>query len=277
LIIYILFLAIITLLDTFSFINTFYLELTPKIVVIISILSVCFYNSLKGLRSIGLISGVLLPAIVIFGFFVMTANFENKDYSLLKPFLENGYFPIWNGLTCILAGLTEIISILFVQHHLKQKLHFKYLLFLGIALIGLIIGPLTGAIAEFGPFKSENQRFPAFEEWRLVSLGVYIEHLDFLALYQWLSGAYIRISFLIFLVPELLNIEKEKRRIFFVIGLYIIVLLVVFIPIGDITYFRLLENWILPLSFWFVFGVSILLFFLALLKRNRGEMFSDKA
>jgi hypothetical protein len=79
------------------------------------------------------------------------------------------------------------------------------------------------------------------------------------------------------MVPELLDIKKENRRMFILIGLYIIILFVVFIPIGDITYFRLLENWILPLSFWFVFGVSLLLFFLALLKRNRGEMFSDKA
>ncbi|MEH7438682.1 endospore germination permease [Neobacillus drentensis] len=275
--IYVFVLAVITLLDTFSFINTFYLELTPKIVVITTILLVCFYNSYKGIRSIGLISGILLPAIVIFGFFVMTANMENKDYSLLKPYLENGYTPIWKGLVSVLAGLTEIVTILFVQQHLNQKLRFKYLLILCIALIGLIIGPLTGAIAEFGPFSTKNQRFPAFEEWRLVSLGVYIEHLDFLAFYQWLSGAYIRISFFIFLVPNLINVEKEKRRVFFLIGLYAVLAIIVLLPISDIVYFQLLKDWILPLSFWFILGVSIFLFTISLFKRKRGEMVIDEA
>ncbi|MEO2078603.1 MAG: endospore germination permease [Bacillus sp. (in: firmicutes)] len=275
--IYVFVLAVVTLLDTFSFINTFYLELTPKIVIITTILLVCFYNSYKGIRSIGLISGILLPAIVIFGFFVMTANMENKDYSLLKPYLENGYVPIWKGLISVLAGLTEIITILFVQQHLNQKLSYKYLLILCLALMGLIIGPLTGAIAEFGPFNTRSQRFPAFEEWRLVSLGVYIEHLDFLAFYQWLSGAYIRISFFIFLVPNLLNVEKEKRRVAFLIGLYVLLACIVLLPISDIVYYQLLKDWILPVSFWLIFGVSILLFTISLFKRKRGEIIIDEA
>lgn len=275
--IYVFVLAAITLLDTFSFINTFYLELTPKVVIVTTILVVCFYNSYKGIRSIGLISGVLLPAIVIFGFFVMTANLENKDYSLLKPFLENGYAPIWKGLISILAGLTEIVTILFVQQHLNQKLQFRYLIILCIALMGLIIGPLTGAIAEFGPFNAKSQRFPAFEEWRLVSLGVYIEHLDFLAFYQWLSGAYIRISFFTFLVPNLLNIKKEQRRVFFLLGLYALLVIIALMPISDIVYFKLLEDWILPVSFWFIFGVSIFLFVLSFFKRKRGEIVIDEA
>ena len=46
-------------------------------------------------------------------------------------------------------------------------------------LVGLTLGPLIGAITEFGPNEATKQRYPAYEEWGLVTIGRYIEHLDF--------------------------------------------------------------------------------------------------
>ena len=80
-------------------------------------------------------------------------------------------------------------------------------------LLGLTIGPLMGALTEFGPIEAATQRYPAFEEWRLAKIGRYFEHVDFLSIYQWLTGAFVRIGFLLFVTIELLGLAQQKKRI----------------------------------------------------------------
>lgn len=46
-----------------------------------------------------------------------------------------------------------------------------------------------GAISAFGPNVAATLRFPPLEQWRLITLGNYITHLDFLAVFQLLAGS----------------------------------------------------------------------------------------
>lgn len=66
---------------------------------------------------------------------------------------------------------------------------------------------------EFGPAEAATQRYPAYEEWRLATIGRFIEHLDFLSIYQWLTGAFVRIGFILFIVIELLGLAKQKKKV----------------------------------------------------------------
>ena len=70
----------------------------------------------------------------------------------------------------IVASTLELISVLFIHHHLNKKLKTSHLIWLSFLLIGLTLGPLMGSIAAFGPFSS-LMRFPAFEQWLLVQIG----------------------------------------------------------------------------------------------------------
>ena len=77
----------------------------------------------------------------------------------------------------------------------------------------LTLGPFIGAITEFGHEEAAKQRYPAYEEWGLVTIGRYFEHVDFLSIYQWLSGTFIRIGFLLFIVIDLLNMNGKRKKI----------------------------------------------------------------
>lgn len=118
------------------------------------------------------------------------------------------------------------------------------------------------AIVEFGPFVAANQRYPAFEEWRLVSIGKYIEHLDFLSVYQWLVGVFIRISLVTFLIPDVLQVTKRKAsnqiRFFVLLCMVIICTL----PISDSSFYWFLSYVFLPISAigLFVFSMLLLVF-----------------
>lgn len=199
-----LFTAFHTIIDAVSFANATYIPLTPDVVVCFVFVLLCAYGALAGLRTIAFVSCILLPIVVVLGDFVMSANIPHKDYKFLLPIAEHGFGPIMDGSLYSLSALAEIYVLLLVQPHISRNFSRKGLSLLIVFLAILTLGPLTGTIAEFGPFEGEKLRFPAFSQWRLVTIGNYIEHVDFFAIYQWMSGSFIRTSMAIYLVTELL-------------------------------------------------------------------------
>ncbi|CAN7465243.1 GerAB/ArcD/ProY family transporter [Paenibacillus sp. LjRoot56] len=247
---YLLTLSMITLKDTVTWIHLSFATSTPKFVLASALLIVCVYNAYKGIESIANTAVIFLPLVVILGFYVSIANYPNKDYSLLKPYLEHGMMPVWHGVIYVGAGLIELSLLLFMQHHIRTRISFMSLVYLALILLGLTIGPLIGSIIEFGPKQASHLRFPAYEEWRLVTIGHFIEHMDFLSIYQWFSGAFLRISLSLFLITDILNIEKKGRKLLFLFLICTIQLIAISLPFSDPKFINLLTEILLPLIFW---------------------------
>ncbi|QJC51535.1 endospore germination permease [Paenibacillus albicereus] len=199
-----------TLVDSVSWSKTTYLPLTPNYVFALAMLGVSLYAVSKGLRTIAFTSAILLPFVLLLGDFVMSANMPHKDYHYLKPFLEEGWMPVLAGAALCACTMLEINTLVLFQHHVRNKFKLPQLLLLMLCLVLLTLGPLTGAIVQFGPDEAAKMRYPAFSQWRLVQIGKFVEHLDFFAIYQWLSGSLIRISLSLYLVKEMLGISKPK-------------------------------------------------------------------
>ncbi len=257
-VLYLITIGVVALKETLTFFS-FYLPETPRLVLGILFSMICFYNAERGIQSIALTTGVLLPIVFLLGFFVMFANIPHKDYSLLQPMMENGMNPVFKGMVYPAAGFLELIFILFLQHHICSKIKLYQLIAIGIVIIGITIGPVMAAIIEFGPFVAANQRYPAFEEWRLVSIGRYIENLDFLSVYQWLVGIFIRLSLVVFLIPDLLSITKRKMKNGVMFAILSCIVLISILPISDSSFYWFVSQIVLPVSALGLFLFSILL------------------
>ncbi|WP_368505412.1 endospore germination permease [Alkalihalophilus sp. As8PL] len=248
-----------------------YLPGTPNLLIIGIFSIICFLTAITNLRTIAIVNGVLLPIVVTLGFFVMFANQPNKDYSLLFPVLEKGFdASLLKGMVFSAAGLVEIIVILLIQHKINSSIKLIPLLITTVILMGLTIGPLIGAIVEFGPVEAARQRFPAYEEWALVSIGRYVEHVDFLSIYQWLTGAFIRISFFMFLIPEIFNLTDQKKRVKVLGGYFITMIILTQLPNNDFQFHYILSTYFLPVTLFFIVAVSLLFSLLVLIKRKKG-------
>ena len=140
-------------------------------------------------------------------------NIPVKDYELLRPFFEHGVSPVIFGAIFPASGFVELFLLIFLHHRLKGPLKFKHFAIMLVLLVGLTLGPLIGAITEFGPTEAAKQRYPAYEEWGLATIGRFIEHLDFFSFYQWLTGAFIRISIILYIVVQLLQLTGKKKDI----------------------------------------------------------------
>ncbi|WP_053374643.1 GerAB/ArcD/ProY family transporter [Paenibacillus sp. FJAT-27812] len=242
-----------TLIMTVSWTATTYLPNTPSIVVCVVFLALCLYASISGLRTIAYVSCILLPIVVLLGDFVMSANMPHKDYHYLLPMFENSPWSIIKGLLYTLTSSTELFVFMFIQHHVSGKFKRWPFLFLVVFLSMLTLGPVMGSISEFGPVEADKMRYPAFSQWRLVSIGKYFEHVDFFAIFQWMSGALIRLSLCIHILSEFGPFRHAKKRWISPAILGVIILVVSYFGINHMLEFKVILE-----KFFLYTGVAIM-------------------
>ncbi|WP_078431563.1 GerAB/ArcD/ProY family transporter [Metabacillus halosaccharovorans] len=258
---YIFAISAISFYDLIQSINIYFLPRTPSFVVMLPFLLISAWSAYSGLKSIVYVSAVLLPFVWMLGIFVSVFTMKEKDYSYLFPVLVDGYHPILKGTIIILGGSADLLVLLLLQHHSKKKFTLLNLFVLITILAGLIIGPTMGSLSSFGPAVASNMRFPAFEQWRLITLGEYISHVDFLAVFQLLSGEIIRISLGLYLLWDMVkgfSKVSKKKHVFAVspllLGLFTI------IPLSDIWVQTIIGKYFYPAVF-----IGAMLFSFALL------------
>ncbi|MFC7687160.1 endospore germination permease [Ureibacillus sp. GCM10028918] len=265
-------LAAFSMCETLLWINTTFLPKTPKLALLIVYVLLCFLLISTNMLTIVIVNTFVLLFVVLFGFYVAIANIQFKDYSLIQPFFEYGFSPVLKGIIYPASGFIEIFLLLFIQHHFKSKLKWTHLAIMLFILTGLTLGPLLGAIVEFGPEEAARQRYPAYEEWGLVTIGRFIEHMDFLSIYQWLTGTFIRVSLLLFIASDILNITGQRKKIWnFMFFPFFFICLTV-ISLDDSLFLYLNGNGMLIFTFFFLLLLSILLGTMALItsrKKNK--------
>lgn len=202
-----------TYMDTIAWTSKTYLPRTPIFVLALLLMLLVIFAVWSGFRTVVLMSCLLLPPVVLLGDFVMSANMPDKNYALLLPLVENGYNSLFSGSLYAAGGLIELSFIVFIQHYFAVKITKWQLMLLIVLLAMLTLGPTVGAITEFGPLEAAKLNYPAFAQWRLVTIGRYIEHVDFFAIFQWISGAFVRISLSLIIVQELLPARKSSKKL----------------------------------------------------------------
>ncbi|NRF91003.1 endospore germination permease [Paenibacillus frigoriresistens] len=263
--------AIITIKEMVTWTNVTYLPRTPPFMIALLFIIFCFFAARSGVRAIAITSGILLPVVVFLGYFMMGANFQYKDYSLLSPLFTHGYGPTLTSIMLTCGASFELLTLVFLQHHVDTRIRLSALLILAAIMIGLTIGPLTGAIAIFGPFEAADIRYPAFEQWRMVTLGKYISHLDFLSIFQWISGAFVRTSLLMFLSVDVIGIQKKRTRTLILLGISLMFLAASLYPVTDNQMVHLIQNKYYPVMFGIGLSLLLVLLVMSILPGRRKE------
>ncbi|WP_064093576.1 endospore germination permease [Rossellomorea aquimaris] len=251
--------AYITFVDLIIWLSTYFLAEVPPSLILGSLFIICFIITWTGIKYMAIASGFLLPLVMIFGFFIAFTNTNMKDPSLLLPILSDGFDPVLKGMIYVLSGLLEIYIIVLLQPYSEGQIKFHHLIILGLILMGLMFGPLTASVMEFGQVESVNMRYPAYEQWRILSIGEFITHLDFFALYQWLSGALIRISLFMFLLSAFFTKKKDQYRISIkvIIPLFTVLLVLLLIDVDTYNFYMLLYKIFFPATV-ILFSIQII-------------------
>lgn len=122
-----------------------------------------------------------------------------------------------------------------------------------------MMGPLIGGITIFGVEEASRMRFTAYEEWRMVTFSHFFEHIDFLSIFQWLVGSFIRISLAVVMILDLLSMPKGKKQTAVLFIIFLLAVVISQIPISDHTFMLLLMGILLPGSICVMVGFTLLL------------------
>ncbi|AFH65080.1 endospore germination permease [Paenibacillus caseinilyticus] len=277
LILYLLLAVFITVKDTVVWAATSYLPETPVLSLALLLLLLCFVAARSGILCIAVMTGILLPVIVVLGWFVAFGNVPNKDYTLLFPLMEEGGAPFARGMILSLGAQAEVVLFVFLQHHIRTSVRWWHLALLVVILVGLTVGPVTGSIAEFGPVESAKQRYPAFEQWKLVNFRDNVERLDFLSIYQWSAGAFIRVSTYYVLLIELLPVKRQRTEDLLLLGLTGMLLALCAVHWPDVLFYEWLKTWYLPGSLIGWGLLTLLLLGIVLFTKRKGGRTRDHA
>ncbi|MCD9020921.1 endospore germination permease [Cohnella silvisoli] len=260
-----------TIVHTATWTISNYLPATPKLVLVITLSILCALCASWGIRAIAITSGILLPIVMLLGIFASVSNYSEKNLHLLKPFIEYGWNPVFTGMIYAGGGFVELIVLIAMQHRLQSKIRAWPLIIYGLISIYIMLGPLIGAITEFGPYEAAKQMVSPYEQWRLVKLGSYVEHLDFFSVYQWLAGASIRISLSIFLLIELLPLSETRLRNRFIMMITVSYILLSMLPINEYSFYSWMYRLYFPVSLAVAFAVSVAWVFISLFaKPSKG-------
>ncbi|WP_129691174.1 GerAB/ArcD/ProY family transporter [Gottfriedia acidiceleris] len=242
-----------------SWITIIYLPKTPIIVIEVCLLIICTYCAHAGITSIAVISVFLFPFVLLFELFLDGANIQFMHINWMKPMLQNGWNSIFKGSFFIAGGYIELLFLLLVQHHIKKRVKFRQLFFLGFLILLSSLFPLFYSISLFGPQLSEKMRYPVFEQWRLLGIGQFIQHVDFISVYQFMSVSFIRIALTLYLCIDILNIRSKRTQKKFLWSLSFALLAVICIPITDLKLHSFFKYNYIPIFVPVIFFISILL------------------
>ncbi|WP_342512872.1 endospore germination permease [Sporosarcina sp. FSL K6-1522] len=269
--IYLIILAAFTMRETLQWVTTTFLPETPMVVLLIIYTLLCILLATTNLQTIAIVNVIVLAGVVVLGFFVAITNIQVKDHELLLPFFEHGFQPILKGIIYPASGFVELLLVLFLQHQIKGRIRWYHFAVMVFILMGLTIGPLNGAVMEFGPDEAAKQRFPAYEEWGLAAIGRFVEHLDFLSIYQWLTGAFIRMGLILFVVAEILKMTGNRKRILKTLAPPFFLINFVLFLMNDGLFLKFKGDYLLSITFFFFFFLSLILVIVAFFSNKSSK------
>jgi spore germination protein KB len=181
-----------------SFLNMLF-PLTPSFVFIFCILFVMVYVVHAGPEALSRTVQICLPVLMFLGLMVSILVVNERDWRQMLPIMEDGYFPVLHGSIIFLTMFAELVvfRMLIPNTNNPKKLPKQGLVFVAIVLL-MFLGPTTGPIMIFGEDLSKATLYPTFEEIRYIQLFDFIERLDVLGIFLWVTGAFFHASILLF-------------------------------------------------------------------------------
>lgn len=189
-----------------------YLPMTPTGIIGLLFIMLAFIAAKKGMQTLTIAAGILTPLFLALSIILITYNFQSTDFSYLRPVLENGMRPVVTSAVWTASGMCEIAAILLLQHYNQERAKTSLLLLIELVLAFLLFAAVIQGIASFGAVELGKQRYTFYEEWRLIRINKYIEHIDFLSVIQCFSGTFARMALMLFIFGTLFSDGQDKRK-----------------------------------------------------------------
>ncbi|WP_446935591.1 GerAB/ArcD/ProY family transporter [Lysinibacillus fusiformis] len=236
----------------------------PYFITVILFILLCFYGSLKGIKTIAILS-LIICSLYIFLFVLLNlGNSMNNEYQLLLPVNTSNTPSILWGILYICIGILEMGFILIVLNsYVKEQMKRTGILVFSSMFVLLVFIAIVTTVSEFGIYLTKKMLFPINEQWRVLSFGKYFTRLDSLSVLQILSMAFIRICLFMYIVSSFF----KNRKFILIIG-YLSLTIGLLIPWSVSDFLSFIKSTYLLSIFLFLFFFMTV--FYVLEKKQKG-------
>lgn len=228
--IYIFFISILIIWSTSNYAIIIYLTDTPRIVVILLIISLGIYAVIKGIETICRTGQILLFITVITIITVATNLWQYSDFYNVKPILKDGIMPMIEGSILYLSyAFTPLISLLIIPKKTikDQKKLNKYLIggfLFSIITMVLVFYVITSVLTIN---LVDLYRHPAYYVQKKISITPYFNNVEnFFSLHWFLNLFFGVIMSLYFLKEYIQYLFKFKNPKHLKVSIIILALIV---------------------------------------------------
>ncbi|MCR8851831.1 GerAB/ArcD/ProY family transporter [Lysinibacillus fusiformis] len=241
----------------------------PFFITVILFILLCFYGSLKGIKTIAILS-LIICSLYIFLFVLLNlGNSMNNEYELLLPVNTSNTPSILWGILYICIGILEMGFILIILNsYVKEQMKRTGILIFSTLFVLLVFIAIVTTVSEFGIYLTKKMLFPINEQWRVLSFGKYFTRLDSLSVLQILSMAFIRICLFMYIVSSFF----KNPKFILIIG-YLCLTIGLLIPWTVSDFLSFIKSTYLLSIFSFLFFFMTVFYVLA--KKQKGVQHLD--
>lgn len=166
--------------------STLVIPETPIEVLMIMILILRYWTVHGGIRSVGLLAELLLPAITLVIISMLLMSSAQMDISSIMPFFDTGLMGILRGSTSVFSNFMEIGILFYVASRIQDSHKTgRSLLWVNIAVGSMFLATYWICLGAFGTAYTKRLAFPTIEMVRNISFANSFEHVEIIFLTMW--------------------------------------------------------------------------------------------
>jgi spore germination protein KB len=190
-----LYLSAIVVREFGEFIVSVFMEETPLIVFVVSILLVAVLPIYGGLEVIGRINTLMFALVVVSFFTFMFLAVGQMEPSELTPVLAEGLGPVLKGAIPAAGWLSEVVAIGFLLPYINRPALARRSGSTAMLILLVLHGVAVAAsVMIFGAAQTGRMQFPAFMIARNVSVLGIFERTEAFFMLLWVAGVFAKIA-----------------------------------------------------------------------------------
>jgi spore germination protein KB len=168
--------------------STLVMPETPVEAMMLMFVILRYWTVHGGIRSIGLLAELLVPAVLVVLVFMLMLSTGHTDYTRLLPAFDSDFKGLFSGSMSVLSVFMEAGVLLFAITRIqKVKDTWKSLLWVNVTVGILFLLVYWLCLGTFGAAYTKRLAFPTVEMIRNVSFLDYFEHLEIIFLATWVA------------------------------------------------------------------------------------------
>ena len=246
LLLFYIYILLITILTITTFINSFYLIKTPRIIIILSILLLSIYLSFKDNKTLINLSNIFFcfSIFIVILFTILLIPYSNINE--LLPILNYNNINIIKG-SIIYALISTVPLIIINNYNTNIKITLKNYLVASIINLTIVIGTTLSLGNLLNVY-----RFPEYAVLKQIRILDFIENIENISAFGWYAESFIVISLTVLNIKDTLSFKYNK--------LYLVILLLSLIPMLILS-----NNYDLLLKVFYIHPYILLIFFIIFL------------